>query len=50
MIIDDNLNLIVKLDNQRVRIASSRESRGSDPSRAGSADVDSGGFKDDQRR
>ena len=44
-VIIENLNLIVKLDNQRVQIAFSRVSRGSDPSRASSADDDSGGLK-----
>ena len=44
-VIIENLNLIVKLDNQRVRVAFSRVSRGSDPSRASSVDDDSGGYK-----
>ena len=49
-VIIENMNLIIKLDKQRVWVVSSRVSRGSDPSRAGSAVEDSGGFKDDQRR
>ena len=37
--------MFVKLDKQCVRVISSRDSRGSDPSRAGSAIEDSGGYK-----